>query len=280
MKHEILSDPSLSYAPFRYGLSRQFFRGPRRNLDAPYVAFIGGTETYGKFIERPFPDLVEASLGMTCANFGLVNAGVDAYVNDPAIISACHDAKVTVIQILGAQNLSNRFYKVHPRRNDRFLSASTVMKAVYSDTDYADFSFNRHMLLQLYHQYAVRFDILRNELQEAWSTRMNTLIESIDGPVVLLWLSDQPLTDLKWNDRPEPFRHDPLFVTRTMVEKLMTKASYLVEVQPSVEARQRGTEGMVFPMLSSGAASEMAGVQAHSETATKLLPVLRGMLGH
>jgi len=45
MKHEILSDPSLSYAPCRYGLSRQFFRGTRRNLDAPYVAFIGGTET-------------------------------------------------------------------------------------------------------------------------------------------------------------------------------------------------------------------------------------------
>ena len=67
----------------------------------------------------------------TCVNFGSVNGGVDAFVNDPTIMAACHDAQLTVVQIMGANFLSNRFYSVHPRRNDRFLRASTVLQAIY-----------------------------------------------------------------------------------------------------------------------------------------------------
>ncbi len=36
---------------------------------------------------------------------------------------------------MGAQNLSNRFYAVHPRRNDRFLRASTLMKTIFREVD-------------------------------------------------------------------------------------------------------------------------------------------------
>ena len=55
----------LDYFPCRYGPSRQVFRGPPRDLNVPYVAFLGDTNTYGKFIERPFPDLVENELGIS-----------------------------------------------------------------------------------------------------------------------------------------------------------------------------------------------------------------------
>jgi hypothetical protein len=54
------------------------------------------------------------------ANLGLVNAGIDVFINEPMIQDFCAGAVVTVIQVLGAANMSNRFYAVHPRRNDRF----------------------------------------------------------------------------------------------------------------------------------------------------------------
>jgi len=92
MKHETIDGGGLSYSPCRYGMSRIFFRGPRRRLDQPYVAFIGGTETYGKFIDQPLPALVEKEIKQTCVNLGCVNGGVDAFVNDPTIMAACHDA--------------------------------------------------------------------------------------------------------------------------------------------------------------------------------------------
>ena len=143
MKHENIEGAGLTYAPCRYGMSRILFRGPKRRLDTPYVAFVGGTETFGKFIDRPFPALIEREIGRTCVNFGTVNGGVDAFVNDPTIMAACHDAQLTVVQIMGANFLSNRFYSVHPRRNDRFLRASTVLQAIYSDVDLMVYSYAR-----------------------------------------------------------------------------------------------------------------------------------------
>ena len=44
------------------------------------------------------------------------------FVNEPTVIDICSKALVTVVQLMGAQNTSNRFYAVHPRRNDRFLA--------------------------------------------------------------------------------------------------------------------------------------------------------------
>ncbi|MCO4844197.1 MAG: hypothetical protein KC439_15065, partial [Yoonia sp.] len=60
----------------------------------------------------------------TCVNFGCVNGGVDAFVNDPTIMSACHDAQITVVQVMGANFLSNRFYylELHSKREPTGVS--------------------------------------------------------------------------------------------------------------------------------------------------------------
>ncbi len=278
MRHEVLGESGLSYAPCRYGMSRIFFRGPRRTLDDGYIAFIGGTDTYGKYIEHPYPMLCESELGQVCVNLGVVNGGVDAFVNDPTIMALCHDAKLTVVQMIGAQNLSNRFYKVHPRRNDRFLSASSVMRVLFSDVDFTEFSFNRHMLGTLFKRAPDRFEILRNELQEAWVARMRSMLTQIGPNAVLLWMSEQPLTDDPWHARSQPFKSEPMFVTRTMVDTLRPLVRDVIEVTPSAEARARGTEGMIFPFLHNDAASELLGVAVHEETAARLAPALRTAL--
>lgn len=275
MKHDPVAHFGLSYSPCRYGMSKITFRGPRRSLEGKYVAFLGGTETYGKFIEFPFPQLVESTLDETCVNFGIVNAGVDVFHNDPTVLAACHDAAVTVVQIMGAHNLSNRFYKVHPRRNDRFLSASTVMKALFPELDFADYSFTRHLLEAIHEKYASRFEILRAELEQAWIARMRSLLGQIGPNVILLWLSDAPLTNDPWDACETPLRQEPLFVTRSMVDALRPFALEVVEAQPSKLALRRGKEGMIYPLLHSDAASEMLGVAAHEETAERLVPILQ-----
>jgi hypothetical protein len=146
MKHDEIDGAGLRYSPCHYGLSRIFFHGPKRWLDTPYIAFIGGTEAFGIFIDRPLAALVEREIGQTCVNFGCVNGAVDAFVNDPTILAICHDIQVTVVQLMGANYLSNRFYSVYTRRNDRFLRTPTVMQAIFSDVDFAVFTFTRHML--------------------------------------------------------------------------------------------------------------------------------------
>lgn len=268
----------LSYEPCRYGLSRIFFRGPKRDLDQPYLAFLGGTETFGKFIDEPFPALLEKDLRRPCVNFGCVNGGVDAFVNDPTIMGACRDADLTVLQVMGANNLSNRFYAVHPRRNDRFLRASTVLQAIYNEVDFSEFTFTRHMLGTLYQVSPERFDTVVTELREAWTARMRSMLDQVGRRSVLLWFSRDPLTNAPWQDRDNPISCDPLFVTRDMINGLRDKVLDVITVQPTAAAAAEGTDGMLFPPMQARAAADMLGVTAHREAANAMAPSLREVL--
>ncbi len=275
MKQELIERERLSYAPCRYGSSRMLFRGPRKRLDKPYIAFLGGTETYGKFIEKPFPALVERAMRQTCVNFGSVNGGIDAFVNDGTVMDICHNADVTVVQIMGANLLSNRFYSVHPRRNDRFLRASTVLEAIYQEVDFSEFSFTRHMLQSLFHQSTDRFETVVGELREAWLARMRLLLNQIGGNVILFWFSDSDPSNNHWASQEGHLQMDPLFITRDMIDQLRPMVKDVVIAKPSAEARIRGTHGMIYPRSQERAAREMMGVDCHKEAATALIPRLR-----
>lgn len=278
MKHDIIEGGGLSYAPCRYGMSRIFFRGPKRDLDEPYLAFLGGTETFGKFIDRPFPALVEKDMRRPCVNFGCVNGGVDAFVNDPTIMAACHDADATVVQVMGANYLSNRFYSVHPRRNDRFLRASTVLQAIYSEVDFSEFTFTRHMLGALYDRSPERFDIVVSELRAAWSARMRNMLGQIGKRSILLWFSREELTNDPWQDHDKPLATDPLFITKDMVDGLSDLVTSTVIARPSDIALSQGTTGMYFPTMQAKAAADMLSVNSHIEASAKLIPKIKQAL--
>lgn len=273
MTYEITGMSSPNYLPCRYGSSRLVFRGPRRRLNGDYVAMFGGTETYGKFIDRPFPALTEDLLGTPCVNFGCLNAGIDAFVNDVAMIDAANNARVTVMQVLGAQNMSNRLYSVHPRRNDRFVNASNMLKAIYREVDFTEFHFTRHMLSRLRQIGPDRFEMVRDELKQAWSARMQLLLQRMNVPVILLWFADHAPPGAA-----EMSESDPLFVDRKMIEALRSHLAEVVEVRASDDALAMGIEGMVFDPLDINAARELMGPQAHEEVAAALQGALSVLL--
>ena len=95
MSFDALGAGALDYSPCRYGTSKLLFRGPQRRLDAPYVAFLGGTDTYGKFLKTPFPALVEQELGIDCINLGIPNAGIDVLAQDSFLSQGAGEAVVT-----------------------------------------------------------------------------------------------------------------------------------------------------------------------------------------
>ncbi len=265
---------ALEYYPCRYGLSRVQFRGPRRRLQGDYIAFLGGTDTYGRFIEEPFPALTEQGLSVPCVNFGSPNAGLDLYLNDPTIMQAAEGAAATVIQVMGAQNMSNRYYAVHPRRNDRFLRASRTLQAIYPEVDFTEFHFTRHMLTRLRDLSEDRFGVMVAELRAAWTARMKLLVGALRGPIVLLWFADQPPPDTDATD----VTGDPLFITAAMVEVLRPRVAGVVIVCPSEQARAEGTQGMIYDEFDASAAQGMIGPRTHQEAAAALCPVLQDML--
>ena len=264
MRSETIPEPGISHAPVRYGASRLLFRGPKRALDGRHVAFVGGSDTFGRGVDDPFPALVEESLGEACLNLGQVNASIDVALGDPVVLEACRDAALTVVEVTGAGNMSNRFYQVHPRRNDRLTRVSTVMQAVFPDVDFSEFCFTRHMLGRLLQVAPDRFPLLREELQAAWSARMRTFLDGVGGNVVLLWLGPDLPSDAPCEERPEPLARDPLFVTRRMVDALRPQVRGVVTAPP------RGEVG-------TGAARAL-GQAGHREVAAALAGVIRAAM--
>lgn len=252
----------------RYDGSRLLLRGPRRDLDDAFVACLGGTETFARFIAEPYPDLLEAALGQTCVNFGWPNAGIDVFRSDPALIDCASRARVCVLQVPNAINMTNLYYRVHPRRNDRVLEATEAMRALFPAVDFTQFSFTRHMLTRLRQAYPKPFGYLQKELTSVWVVGMKELIQQIDAPVVLLWLSlrrpeDQP-------DNPD-LSADPAMVTRPMLDALTPVTQGLAEVLILPEAR--GVDADAIDAAPSTAQATLS-AQAHADTARALTPVV------
>jgi len=265
---------ALDYGPCRYGKSKLLFRGPRRKLEGNFVAALGGTETYGKFVPHPWPDLLEREIGMPVVNFGYPNAGPDVFINEPVLIDAAGRARATIVQLTGAQNLSNRFYAVHPRRNDRFLHASALMKTLFREVDFAEFHFTGHMLTALKAVSPDKFDMIEQELKAAWVARMKLLLDRIEGKTLLLWLTDHRAE----GSAPDALGALPHLVDEEMVMAIRPFATDLVRVEPSAEARAAGTGGMMFAPLDEPAARQMAGPAVHAQVAAELLPSIARLI--
>lgn len=256
----------------RYDGSRLLLRGPQRNLDNDFVACLGGTETFARFIATPYPDLLEEALGLTCVNFGWPNAGIDVFRSDPALIDCASRARVCVLQVPNAINMTNLYYRVHPRRNDRVLEVTEAMRALFPKVEFTQFSFTRHMLTRLHQTDPAAFGYLQRELTSVWLSGMEALLDQIDIPVVLLWLSMRRPDDHV--DRPE-LSADPGLVSRQMLEALTPRIKGLVEVLIVPEAR--GVEAKMIRAPEPTAEATLT-PEAHVDTARKLKPVLSSLL--
>jgi hypothetical protein len=161
MAYERLGLRPLDYRPVRHRGVRVSFRGPARDLQRGYVSCLGGTETYGPFVERPWPALLEAEGGPACLNRGVPNAGPDPWLAPGGPLPLAQGARAVVLQIPCGINLSNPFHAVHPRRNDRLLRAALPLERLYPEVDFTGFHFTRHMMRHLHARSPRRFAQVR-----------------------------------------------------------------------------------------------------------------------
>lgn len=215
----------LDYRFCSYEGCRLNFRGPPASLNDQYIAVLGGTEVFGRFVEHPFPELIQEWTGIQVANLGVAQAGLSLFSEERWLLDAGSRSDVTVLQVLGAQNMTNRLYSVHSRRNDRFLAVSPELREMYPDVDFTEINFTGHLLERLSQDEAA-FQTVVSELKWSWVQRMRRVLEMIKGDVILLWMSDRR------PDEDGRSRHaaDPLFVDREMLDELAGDVVGLVEI--------------------------------------------------
>ena len=239
-----------------------------------YLTFLGGTETFGQFIETPYPDIIEGQTGLPAINLGCRHPGIDTFNTSPGLIDICSMAQVTVIQIMGAANMSNRFYTVDPRHNERFIRASKRFKEIYPEVDFSTFETTDQLLCTLAEVGPDRLGLVRQEVQSAWVARMRTLLGQIDGKKVLLWMSDhRPYCA----DTGGTICRDPLFIDRAMLNAVKDYADALIEIVGTQGEILAGRSDMVFSEIETFEAQKMLGPMVHERTAIAIQSTLAAL---
>ncbi len=229
------------------------------------MVFLGGSDTFGRYVERPFPRILEEMTGVTTLNLGMPNGGVDGYLTAPDLLRIASRASVVVVEISGTHGVSNCYYTVHKRRNDRFLRPTVQLRALYPEVDFTEFSFIRHMMGHLRHLCPVRFQTVQAKVQAAWTQRMAELIEAIAAPVILNWVKRQDSAKEEM---------DETGITDEMVQALRPRAASVVISRPSPKVLAEGCDGLIFPMEEAVSAAHALPSAAHWELAQILRPVL------
>lgn len=117
--------------------------------------------------------------------------GVDLHLGDAGLAERAAAATGFAMVMPPLGNLSNPFYAVHPRRNDRFLAARDPLRALFPEVDFAPFAFTGHALGVLAATCPERFLELREALKRCWTRRMQCLLDRLPDQGVLI-TSPQP----------------------------------------------------------------------------------------
>lgn len=260
-------DRQLDYQLCTLPGSRLKFRGPIPNLRRPFVAVLGGNETFGKYVGDPFPNLLSDWCGLPVANLAVPQAGLTLFSEERLLLDLASGAEVTVLQVLGAQNMSNRLYSVHARRNDRFIGASPALREMFPDVDFAEINFTGHLISTLKDTSEDAFGVLVNELKWAWVQRMRRILSLIESKVVLVWITDQGNQTVA--DQHE--QSEPHFITRPMIDDLGDAVDRLVEVPLNGVST---LNDKIYPAREKEAALTLPGQQDHSCIAEALAPIV------
>lgn len=261
-----LDRSGLDYDVWRHGAAKCDFRGPAGDLSQPFVAVLGGCAAFGRFVEEPFACLLEDRLGEQVVNLSVMHAGVTLIRSEPEILGIAARADAVVVQVLGAQTMSNPFYSVHPRRNDRLISVSPRLRALFPQVDFMGLHFTGHLLRTLEAVDPWSFDTLLETLRTTWVETMQAILAAIPGPSVLLWMSDRgPGDPARGSAAP-----DPAFVDEEMLRALDGYHDGLVDVRsqgaPSGDRRFTGRDADIARLL--------PGPACHQAAAEALAPVL------
>ncbi len=259
--------PAATEISCMYGGSKLQFRGPQRALEGSYIACFGGVETFGRFVDRPYSSLLEQRLDRKCINFGSLSCGLEALSQDRIVPDLMNGSSICVLQVLGATGVSNRFYRVHPRRNDRFLQPTQDMIALYPEVDFTDFHFVRHLLSHLLQYADARFEVIAQELRQIWIRRMRSLLERINRPVILLWLRYEGELAIAQGGL---LGCEPALVGADMIAKVQDRCARVIETPVRVSGESEELEDMLFGTLQQPLAEHMLGPAMHQRIAEGL----------
>lgn len=242
-------------------LHGEWFRGPLdRGPDA--IAWLGAAQTFGRLAAEPFPAIVGKRLDLGTLNLGSGGKSPQYYLHHSELLEEVNRCRVAVIQIMSARGSDNSLFR----------SNEGGVRGVRVDTGAITKSLPKELLDEGRGREARR---VTRESQASYVDAMCSLLEAINPPTILLWISFR---------EPTPGRSDggrtwesasPQLVNANMIRQIVPLADRFVAVvsRANIPNEIHDRDGNVARTNRYYPSPEM-----HCAAADKLTPVVRELV--
>lgn len=228
-----------------------------------YIACVGAAQTFGCFVDQPWPRLVERDLGVPTLNLGVAGAGPACFLQPP-FPELIANARAVVFQVLSGRSADCSAFASYGRERLTVRTDGRVLgaDAAWREALEADLVGWRQPLLRglLNRWLACRGrQVVRQLVQETredWQARFHDLLALTKAPKVLLWWSRRPPHHRpRFHSVPAMFGDYPHLIDAPMVAALAARCDAYVECVTShgspqlLRDRRTGAPTTVQPAL-------------------------------
>lgn len=198
-----------------------YFRGPiPPSLEKDsFFTCIGAAQTFGRFCEKPFGNILSEDLQLPCLNLGYAGAGPSFYLINDYLFELINKSRFVIVQIMSGRSESNSRYRSHMGRNmlKRVTDNVTVM-----DTE----AYNEILRLN-------SLDLIRELVQQtrySWLRNTTTLLERITTKKCLFWFSTRNTEyQISFNNEKTLLGEFPHLIDTSLVDTVKVLADEYVE---------------------------------------------------
>ena len=216
-----------------------WLRGPQPPALAPgsYIACVGAAQTFGCFVETPWPQLLAGRLCIPTLNLGIAGAGPALFQQQP-FATLLANARAVVFQVLSGRSADCSRFRSGGRERLTLRSDGRVLAAddAWREVLHADLAGWRAPLLRgLRNRWLGRYgrhhvQQLVQETQTDWLAQFHRLLAGTSVPKVLLWWSRRtPQHQPRFHSLAALFGDYPQLIDAPMVHALAGRCDAYVE---------------------------------------------------
>ncbi len=160
------------------------------SIAGPYIAVLGGAETYGRHMSSPYAVTLSQMLGCQVMNLGTVHGGLDSLDRTIGLTAYARQAQAIVIECPDPRHSTNAYYHVHRYNNDRVIGVTAAFRAAFRGIDTGSLHYVGHVWKACQTIDPDRTAQMAMDIQLDARQRFTTYVSQFESPVVTVSFDD------------------------------------------------------------------------------------------
>lgn len=189
----------VDYSLYELEGTELWFRGPQpKSLPTGgFIACLGAAQTFGCFVEKPFPQMLAERFDMPVLNLGYGGAGARFYLRHPKLMEVVNRASIVVVQAMSGRSEDNSLFEsgglefVTVKRTGERMAARDAWDGLISGRGrLGGLPMPGRLRRAIERRLAIpKTKSIVRETRANWIDTTSTLLDSVDAKTVFLWFS-------------------------------------------------------------------------------------------